>query len=593
MLARIAPCLALFLACFLAPLVPNAEANAGVGELLEVPLRWCALRGSDAVLNPSPESSTNDVLWRRHERASDRVWIPGATITFRSAFVAAIKVEKSFPIIDNTPAGPGGPADVLRPDMDPEPLRKLLAKCDEAWDALLPPDQALVGYPAVNIHSFVNSDGSPVPLATLAGQGFFGFNIPSGTAVDLCTIPPTITAGQLIWNHAGNGGVGIVDYSLTKGPDPDEIVLAHELGHSLSLDHGNGLDDNGNGRYDGYTDSTGAHGCDPTEDEFAPPFSVMTPGGKSSTVSDLQRQQVRTVASHIPGVVIDPPGALVNADAVSDMRTDPVGDVFARDVDLTSVRLAKVPSTDALMISHSLFGVIPKEGVKNQYLLFADLDNDITTGGKPADIGFGTAFTGAFKTAFRGAELVTRVVVGPGHEATPTVWVFRDGSFQEVKGDFHAKVSSIVNVETKQPVADVVSLELPANVRGPIKDHIRIQAIAEQLQGGRELDIMPNGSLDGSAPITLVPPVFPVCAVTPPQANRGETVTVEVSGLLPTTKAHVVLGDVLVATGTIDGKGAANIKLVLPGDTRLGPRLVTVGVDGTALTADCLLKVHG
>jgi hypothetical protein len=217
--------------------------------------------------------------------------------------------------------------------------------------------------------------------------------------------------------------------------------------------------------------------------------------------------------------------------------------------------------------------------------LFADLDNNPASGGKPADLGF--------KTGFAGAELVTRVVVGPGHTPSVTVWVYRNGRFEEVKRDFRARVSSMIDGEMKQPLADIVTLEVPDDVRGPMATDIRIQAIAEQLRGAREFDILPNGRLDGSVPMHFGPPEFPVCAVDPPQVNRGGTVTVEVSRLMPNKTAHVVLGDVLVANGNLDGSGYAAIKLQLPGDTRPGPRLVTVGVDGTALTADCRLEVRG
>jgi hypothetical protein len=575
------PVLPLLLASVTALPLGSAEAMGPPGqELIQLPLRWCALHGSDGAANPGSvgEPTTNDYLWRRHERASDRVWIPGAYITFRSAFAAAIGASASFPVIDDPRPpglGPGAEGDILDPGIDDTELKEAWAACDAAWDALAKAKGVpLVGFPAVNIHRFVDASGNPT---TLAGKGAFNYTVSGGTA-DLCTNPPSISASA---TFSWSGRIAVNDYSLIRGFDPDDIVTAHELGHSLSLDHGNGLDDNGNGRYDLF--------CDPAENVIATPFTVMTPntGGAFSTklVTPLQQGTARAIARRVSGAQIDPPAGLVNGDTVSDQRTDAVRDVFAEDVDLASVAFADVPSAGTSVISHLLFGTIPKERVENQYLFFADLDNDVSTGGKPADLGF--------KTAFRGAELVTRVVVRAGHAATPTVWVYRDGAFQEVRRDFRAMVSTLTEGESKQPVSDLVALELPTDVRGPMAPNIRIQAIAEQLQGDRELDILPNGSLDGFVRMYVVPPVFPVCAVAPPQVNPGDTVSIEVNGLLPTKMAHVVLGDVLVATGPTDAKGDASIKLVLPGDSRPGPRLVTVGVDGTALTADCLLGVRG
>ncbi len=78
---------------------------------MQLPLKWCAVDGSPAVVNPSaappnpytgdPEPDTDAVLWRRHERASDNIWIPGADITFRSGFTADVRDNADFPIISD------------------------------------------------------------------------------------------------------------------------------------------------------------------------------------------------------------------------------------------------------------------------------------------------------------------------------------------------------------------------------------------------------------------------------------------------------------------------------------------------------------
>src|SRR5438093_5828739 len=68
------------------------------GNLIQVPIRWCVIGndangnghwdpgevGTPAFTNPGgvlngqgmPEPDTDNVLWRRHERASDNIWIP-------------------------------------------------------------------------------------------------------------------------------------------------------------------------------------------------------------------------------------------------------------------------------------------------------------------------------------------------------------------------------------------------------------------------------------------------------------------------------------------------------------------------------------
>jgi hypothetical protein len=130
------------------------------------PVRWCAVRGSEAEANPGAvgEKSTNDYLWRRHERPSDRVWIPGANITFRSAFAAAMAASSSFPVIDDPkPPGSGGAGqqgDVLDPTIDLTEVKQVWAACNTAWDNLAKAKGvALVGIVGVNIRSFVDSQG--------------------------------------------------------------------------------------------------------------------------------------------------------------------------------------------------------------------------------------------------------------------------------------------------------------------------------------------------------------------------------------------------------------------------------------------------
>lgn len=81
-----------------------------LAQTLEVPLRWCALEGSPAAENPGlfGEPTTDNVLWRRHERVTDQLFTPLADITFRSGATSAIRRgPQSFPIIRD-PIGLGG-----------------------------------------------------------------------------------------------------------------------------------------------------------------------------------------------------------------------------------------------------------------------------------------------------------------------------------------------------------------------------------------------------------------------------------------------------------------------------------------------------
>jgi hypothetical protein len=68
-------------------------------------------------------------------------------------------------------------------------------------------------------------------------------------------------------------------------------------------------------------------------------------------------------------------------------------------------------------------------------------------------------------------------------------------------------------------------------------------------------------------------------------------VAVAATGLIPGGTAKLYLGDRWVARAPIGERGALRTRFIVPADTRAGPRLVTVGVMGSALSADALLVV--
>ena len=578
-----------------------AAPAAHAGDQIQIPVRWCALKGSPVASNPD----RNTVLWRRHELASDRIWIRGPNITFRSAIIRELlDIDKaSFPVIEDPrkpPSGPGVEGDILNPigaaGADAE-LKEARTSCQAAWDALeievnqkrammnppLPPVN-VEGPIVINLRQFVDQSGN---AGFLGGVGFFGSSPSNGYCLD----PPNISSVDPNYIFAG-----VKDNTFLSG-DADDELLAHEFGHVLALEHGNGLDDDNDdndmnpntGRFDGY----GGSGCDPDENPNATPFSLMATSTNDGTdlLTPLQRARARAAAAKTPGMKFEPPGTLLDGDTFADHRADPPHDVTDSTVDIVSAGMVVNTADQTTTLSHMLFSVIPSPpfGAK-QYLMFLDLDGDPATGGPPSSLGL--------PTDFEGAELVTRVTVThtgeiPSVVITPTVWTFQSGGFVVVSDpSILARLATVKEAETGVESFDVVSIRMSNGVRGDLSEQLRLQAVAAQLSGD-QLDQLPDGPTNGSSPLFMVPPQFPACGVTPATVPPGGTAVVEATGLGPDQIVKVLVGDQMVAAGMADATGNATVLFSVPSTSPQGTRLVTVGTMGTALTADCSVDVQG
>lgn len=74
------------------------------GERIWVPVRWCGVEGAPSMETPAVvnETSSDNVLWRRHERPTDQIYHNDVNMTFRAGATAAIKQgPMSFPIIED------------------------------------------------------------------------------------------------------------------------------------------------------------------------------------------------------------------------------------------------------------------------------------------------------------------------------------------------------------------------------------------------------------------------------------------------------------------------------------------------------------
>ena len=108
--------------------------------------------------------------------------------------------------------------------------------------------------------------------------------------------------------------------------------------------------------------------------------------------------------------------------------------------------------------------------------------------------------------------------------------------------------------------------------------------------GGRVTDRLDETPEERGVKFVLEDPSFPVCFVQG-KGTPGDSVKVKLQGLIANKGIHGLLGPREVFKGTADGAGGGIIDFPIPADASTGFHLVTIGTDGTALTADCVVDV--
>lgn len=88
-------------------------------------------------------------------------------------------------------------------------------------------------------------------------------------------------------------------------------------------------------------------------------------------------------------------------------------------------------------------------------------------------------------------------------------------------------------------------------------------------------------------------PAFPTCFPQNDSATAGGKIQIALEGLSSNSKIHGLFGPLPVFKGQTNSNGSAIIQLPVPSDASQGFHLVTIGVDDTAFTADCVVNVNG
>jgi hypothetical protein len=300
--------------------VPVSPTENPLTFLYQVPVRMCVLEGSVLAAGKQPgETISGSDLLKLLDFVNNQVWYPNAQIAFSTS------VDRDFPVIaDPSPPSNGGcgqKGDLTAAGFGAGDGLFAETTCANAWQQRYP---GRLGIPIILARDFCNSGslegGAMDPGVKLMVKSHQANSGQRGD--DLCGVPRRLTVGD-ITNDTRRPFVILIEPA--KQSDAP-INLAHELGHNLFLGHGNGFDDNSDGkpagtrgprRYDEY--------CDPgwlvppmnTElaEEVGVNFidcaqggSLMREKGLCPILRPLQVETARAVAKLMPGFADGTPG---------------------------------------------------------------------------------------------------------------------------------------------------------------------------------------------------------------------------------------------------------------------------------------------
>ena len=679
--------------------------TAVAGERIWVPIRWCGVAGAPSVENPAAigEASSDTMLWRRHERPTDRFYQDAVNMTFRAASTHAIRNgPMSFPIILD-PLGSGG--DLVNGAENSDAIWL----CRHAWtmgdtlyfdsngnnsidpgtDTLLSQVGPTVGdsqpghgggalHPMPAETKFVdadtngafdigeriyrdeNNDGTVDGGDTLLSETLgtvVGEIDPGDTGSPLVALPPQVKYLDLIREPADTYNVGYpsvegitaisandVEYTsidfpvhgVSVGmqaanmddpaqylpPGPDYLIfetqlVGHEFGHALTLNHGDGHDDDGDGYLDNGDDPAAAIPgagvgtlCDANnvmqycwrDDGTSgnPNLTYIGPGTAdypSFTPEQAQAMRAYTVAN-IDDHIIDPVPRPLAA-----TRVDLIGEVqeALAFIDITDFALRVDNARANTVFSLNTRRPFPKEleGITDYHFLL-DVDSDAATGGAPATIA-----GWEIPTKFEGGEYAASVRFDGPEIAGVRLYEYdtQAGAFEAVDDDrvraVRVRIDSIPDfpfgnrghdpdspppvVPEDFPIAERIDVIVPTDlVKVPEDAVFRVEYVANR----PDKDSVDRARSPG---LNFRPPVYPECKTDPGEVRRGGTTMVMASGLIPERDQHLLLGDIELTHGMSDAAGNATFTMDIPEDARLGQRLVTVGA--LAVSADCSVTI--
>ena len=556
-------------------------------EIIQVPLRYCVIEGSPQALGRKPgETVDGQKLLSVLRQAADEIWLPQAGILFRHGFA-----PQGIPVVADPEPTPTSSimklGDVTTHLLGNGEWGTAAHKCEQAWNELYPGQRGVIVVNARKVFSGTDAVGGIAPTVPYELWVKSNADEKTGSRGDaLCGNPRALLAGDvtpMLMTATYDPALFKVYPYVTDTYEPSKVV-AHELGHTLMLGHGNGLDDNADGllpptngirRFDQYCDPLGAY-----EDSLG--CSVMQ-SGDCKTISPLQRELTRAAAKHVPGAVLADPVAALAGDLLAAPGPCPADCDVPLTVKQQKIEMADTPGAEITNFSHTVLE--HPQGGTHSYWVYADLDNNAATGCPVSEPG---------RPEFGGAELRTLVTVnstGTDADATPTVWQCTAGAWMEVQDPgVRATAYGLRPAldDTVAPSGGIVTIQMPNAVRGPAGKQVRVQAVAE---GESTFDLLPASGTGGV--ISLVPPDLPTCSAGPMVAKPGQIVSITANRMPASRMADVFIADAKLGSGSIGANGSLTLDVVVPATAQEGVRPVEVVVQNGAASASCALLIKG
>ena len=572
-------------------------------DTIHIPMSWCAVNGSPAVSSPNvpnppnPSDTTTDaILWRNHERPTDNIWLPQAGITLRSA-INNVWTGFNFPQIndpdqpDATHTNRGIVGDVLDPSIDQTQMTNMINACRTAYSTN---GHAGVGITIVNVNLMHDSNGLYNFAAGFGRHSTTG-GVYTGDIVVIdnhYTFPGIADPSNPSVAAPLSGPANNPSFNRFALTDPFDQLVGHEVGHTVGLHNG----------FDSYTtnhrtdDSHKLMFCCPTMrdnngDGFVDNIALDNP--TPPTPSEVNT--ARTIALTIPHIEKDPPNQIIDGNNVETIMVDQSNGTnnIPSYIDLSAERIVLDTKENNIHFGQELKGIIPIDAKDLTYWTLVDTDNNAKTGANDSLL----KNIGIPISNFSGAEILMKVTA-TGNNTNGSVWKY-------IKGDLIRLPDTAFKIDRIQMngIVDYASPSRAFTKEFPMNNIVSVMLnnIYSQIELNKPFNVATasidesildnkNNTHTFSSNFILQPNSFPHCFAQS-DATIGKNVTINVEGLKPHSNIHGLLGPIAVFHGVTNETGGASIQFPIPKDTTSGLHLVTIGIDDTALTADCEVNV--